>query len=423
MNYFSEFIYKRTSTGKIQQWQYEVDGVNGSYRAHYGQKGGKIQTTPWTLCTPKNVGKVNETTAAEQAHLEAKAVMQDKLDKDYVVTLEGVDDTGFIKPMLAHSYEEGKTVLKFPLIIQPKLDGFRCIATKDGLFSRQNRKFDNVPHIEAALKHIFEKYPHVILDGELYFHGLTFEDIQSIISKEDKTAEELEYARTHVQYHVYDHVNLTATTQERRDFLQTVYSNLVQESPAAIHLVSGVVVNNFEELTENALRYVEEGYEGSMLRTFDGLYKQGRSKDLLKYKTFQDEEFEIVLIKEGVGKAAGKVGSIVLKLPDGRTFSSNIEGTEEFKTQIYNNRDLYIGKTATCKFQHYTKKGIPRFPYVIKVAREDVEGARALFVERINATPAFELAIPGQKSRTELYIEQRTAELEEKMREKYPHIK
>ena len=90
------------------------------------------------------------------------------------------------KAMLAHKYNPDKA--DYPAYIQPKLDGVRCLFTKDGAFSRAGNQFMNVEHIEKDLKPVFNKYPNLILDGELYNHGLKddFNKIISLVKKKNQ---------------------------------------------------------------------------------------------------------------------------------------------------------------------------------------------------------------------------------------------
>ena len=43
------------------------------------------------------------------------------------------------KPMLAHKYDEKRVDWSKPVWMQPKLDGVRCVFTKDGAFSRTGK--------------------------------------------------------------------------------------------------------------------------------------------------------------------------------------------------------------------------------------------------------------------------------------------
>ncbi len=119
-------LYSRTSKGKIQQWQVEVEG--NKFRAISGQKDGKLVISKFTECSGKNSGKTNETTPEEQALAEAKALWQKKINKGYYEKIEDIDNEMFFEPMLAKNYNDRKDKLTFPLYVQPKLDG--CLDEK-----------------------------------------------------------------------------------------------------------------------------------------------------------------------------------------------------------------------------------------------------------------------------------------------------
>jgi DNA ligase-1 len=227
--------------------------------------------------------------------------------------------------------------------------------------------------VEAVLTPIFESHPDIILDGELYNHDLKFESIQSIVSRDNFTEAQIENATEQIQYHIYDVILPGSPPYEVRNPIYTELVNSLSDPTQIIRLVNTHVVNSVEELEALAVEYRDNGYEGVMFRVPTSKYHHGRTKNLLKYKVFKDEEFVIEDVCEGKGNKSGMAGNMILRLPDGRTFSSNIQGDRAYMKFLLENRTDYIGKTATCKFQDYTEKGVPRFPYVIKVARETYE--------------------------------------------------
>ncbi|MEJ2027139.1 MAG: aconitase family protein, partial [Limibacillus sp.] len=90
-----------------------------------------LAQTVWTnKVEGKNIGRSNETTPQEQAEKEARAAWQKKLDRKYSLTPEEARETVFL-PMLAHNWRKQKRYPEFPLDVQPKLDGVRCIAHRD----------------------------------------------------------------------------------------------------------------------------------------------------------------------------------------------------------------------------------------------------------------------------------------------------
>jgi len=112
-----------------------------------------------------------------------------------------------IKPMLAHKYDPDRVNWGDYVYMQAKLDGVRCLFTKDGAFSRTGKQFMNVQHIEEDLEDTFKALPWLVLDGELYNHNLRndFEKIISLVRKQKPTDEDRSEARRLTQYHVYDY--------------------------------------------------------------------------------------------------------------------------------------------------------------------------------------------------------------------------
>ena len=77
----------------------------------------------------------------------------------------------------------------------------------------------------------------------------------------------------------------------------------------------------------------QAGAEGLMLHQQDALYKTGRSSDLVKLKTYQDTEAEVVGYRPGKGKYLGMVGALIVKMPDGKTFAIGSGLTDALRQQ------------------------------------------------------------------------------------------
>jgi DNA ligase-1 len=355
-------LYKKTSSGKVQQWSIEV--VGATIKVTHGQQDGKMQTDTDTITEGKNVGKANETTPAQQAKAEAQAKYEKQVKKGYVETLEAayagkVDKTaitGGAFPMLAQSYAKHAEKISFPAYVQKKLDGSRCIAViKNGkatLWTRTRKPITSMPHIIAALEHNFRGHT-VTLDGELYAHKFhnNFEGLMALV----RPALPVE-GHEAVQYHTYD-VIMPGTFKERLAWL-------VQNHPSSSPLifVQTYTVTDEDEMMEKFEAFMAEGYEGLMVRNTTGKYAEGkRSYDLQKVKEFLDSEFPIVNVEEGRGKMAGKA-IFVCKAANGETFNVKMEGSMDNLAKYLTNKKLWTGKKLTVKYQNLTKYGIPRFP-------------------------------------------------------------
>jgi hypothetical protein len=118
-------LYKRTKTGAIQQWCIVVED-NAFYTVE-GQLDGVLTTSKPTVCAGKNVGKANQTTNQEQALAEAKARHKKKLETGYTENIKNIDNCRtYFEVQLAHKYNDYKDEVKFPAIVQPKIDG--CLS-------------------------------------------------------------------------------------------------------------------------------------------------------------------------------------------------------------------------------------------------------------------------------------------------------
>ena len=366
MNINYKTLYSRTENGSIQQWQIVVD--LDSFYTIEGIVGGKLTTSLPTICKPKNVGKVNETTGHDQANKEALAKIKKKKEQGYFENIEDIDNETFFQPMLAKKYEDEFHDNLFPVYAQPKLDGCRSIVTKKGMFSRTGKEFYSAPHIRKQLDWFFEKYPEAILDGELYCHKLNdnFNKIISLVKKSKPTEQDLKDSEEIIEYWIYDipyeKKSYGARYMELKDKL---FNHLPDNSK--IKMVETDWIEDQEELDEHYGRLIEDGYEGQIIR-IDGPYENKRTKNLLKRKEFQDSEYTILDIIEGEGSRTGTAGYMMFETETGIEFKSNIKGTFEYLSELIKNKESYIGKQATIKYFNLTPdKLVPRFPYVVAI--------------------------------------------------------
>jgi DNA ligase-1 len=366
-------IYKKTKGGKTQEWTVEVDA--DKYRTISGQTDGKKVTSEWTVCTPKNVGRANATTGEEQAIVEAQALRKKKLEHGYFEDVANIEQKQYFEPMLARDYNDFKDEIKFPIYSQPKLDGVRCIVTKDGMFSRNGKEIISAPHIYSSLKPYFDREPNLIFDGELYCDKLAndFNKIISLVRKTKPTEADLKESADTIQYWIYDLPSTKDLFQRRFGDLITLHYKTDILWPECCRLVTTDVIVDKVALEKMYGVYMEAGFEGQMLRVINKPYENKRSNFLLKHKTFTDEEFTILDIGEGIGNRAGTAGYMTFER-NGKRFNSNIKGNFEYVVDILKNRDSLIGKKATVKYFNITPDGVPRFPYVINIDRASYEG-------------------------------------------------
>lgn len=366
-------LYARDSKGRVKVWSIETvlnSDATATYTVTHGLQVGKKQNSPKIISVGKNIGRANETTPYEQACSEAESKWKKQLDKGYVEDVNSIPlahEVPMFLPMLAHKWEERGKHITFPAFIQPKLDGFRCLSgRREGpevmLWSRRKKKFPAPDKIIGELDTILAEDG--CLDGELYRHDWRSPsnepDFQRISSAVKKRREDTDL----LEYHVYDR---PVPGQPDLSFYERFYKPAFIDGTLVgterVKIVPTALVNSAEEMMAQFEEWVSGDlpYEGLMIRNSEGAYTyDARSNDLLKVKSFQEEEFEITGGKEGTGKDAGTV-IFFCKLANGTEFESRPTGTHEQRSEYWTNLDNYVGKLLRVRYNGLTSDGIPRF--------------------------------------------------------------
>lgn len=354
------FLYKKDSKGKIRQLL--VASINGSLIQESGLLHGKM-VRHIKACKPKNIGRSNETTSFEQAIAQAKAKISEKLRSGYFETIDQAKNEVVILPMLAKSFkpEEKKIDWKYAWG-QPKFDGQRCLAKYEWegtlvvyLFSRTGKPITTMPHIVNEL--VALNLPvGTILDGELYAHGLSFQENMRLIKK-NRGDDSLQ-----IKYHVYDTV-----LDQPFIYRHNVVDSMVTKY-ATIHIVPVETIRVTSKLNLRLYheKVVSLGYEGTMLRWGNESYKiNGRSSHLLKNKDFID--ISIPLMDVEPSDARPGQGVPVFEWPGAlnNEIRSGIKGSHKFREELLTNKQNHIGKMVELRFFEYSEDGVPRFPVMV----------------------------------------------------------
>ena len=366
-------LYGRSTNGKIKEWNISVlqmgDGTCYVETEH-GYEDGKKQLDQRYIGEGKNIGRANETTPYEQALSEAQSAHNRKKDSGYVEDKSQIpsESEGLFLPMLAHRYDKHSSKINFPCLVQPKLDGVRMLARKtDGkvtMWSRKGKVIDIPDKINSQLSEMLEEGQ--CTDGELYVHGWTFQRIIAAVKKKRADTDLLEY-------HIYDspHSQLSFEMRLPQKGLGSIAFPPYCQSWTIIgknlKFVSTYDVEDDEEFDNYEKMFIQDGYEGMMVRNQNSLYKfKHRSYDLQKVKRFIDSEFKIIGGEDGSGREAGLiVWQCVTN--DGLAFNVRPKGSHAERAEIFKNFKDYIGKYLTVRYQEFTDDGRPRFPVGIAV--------------------------------------------------------
>jgi DNA ligase-1 len=279
------------------------------------------------------------------------------------------------KPMLAYPVGDKPINYDDKIFMQPKLDGVRCVIQYEKVdlnfdtklnsgyevkaYSRTGKEWKNIDHILFNLKPWFALNPNVILDGELYNHNFkdNFEKIISMVRKTKPTDEARTESAENVQFHCYDIIDETMTFEERNKFIvQTVPRN-----HCVHHVPTLTNVGNHTQAKIFHTNYLNQGYEGSILRTND-TYACKRTHNLRKFKDFHDAEAEITGWVEGKGKRIGTIGKFTAVDSEGNVFGMPVMDKFKILQANFETMKDWVGETATFTYFERTKAGSYRHP-------------------------------------------------------------
>lgn len=365
-------LYKRTKSGNIAWYDISVTYHTDEQIAivNYTKASGihyKSQHDFGEYNCGVNLGKSNETSYAEQALFDAQSAIRKLKDQGYkeglpaADLLHNTDADGDAKPMLAQSFNPDKP--KFPYLVQPKLNGVRAkltVATtafgKSATLKSRGGKFYNVPvHLlkEALV------LPNGIYDGEIYRHGWKLQRITAAVKKMRDDTWELKFV-------CYDTYTEGKVNSQRTESIHTIFTAHLPKG-ASLQICPTEWAYTPADLLTLTTQHVKQGYEGSMLRNPSALYQPGfRSKDLLKVKSMQDDEFEITGYKSANGRNAGCIVFRCIQ-PNGKEFDVNPEGTLEQRRADYLIGESFIGKMLTVRYQELSEEETPIFPVGIVI--------------------------------------------------------
>ena len=376
-------LYSQDVNGKTKEWKIQVfdKGEHSIMEYSYGYTGGKFVSCSQKYSKGKNIGKSNETTHYTQAILDAKSKLKKKLDQGYYTNIDPsvslqnnlqnlqLNSTNttqqlhntIVFPMLAQDFSKHKSKISYPVFIQPKLDGYRMIYNSLTKYcnSRQGKEFEILKETDLY-KELINITNNITLDGELYIHNGIFENLGILRKKKLKNDELIKLNQ--IEYHVYDIIDEKTPYQTRYNTLQELFKN---NTFLKIKLVNTLSADSEQDLINKHINFVNDNYEGSIVRTISGKYKcKARSADLLKYKDFDDAEFKIVgfTSEKDTSKKDDDLIVWICKTVDENLFNVRPKGTKEERQMLYKRGQDFVGRNLHVKYFELTESKVPRFP-------------------------------------------------------------
>lgn len=287
------------------------------------------------------------------------------------------------KPILSGNAPEDLSTLKFPVLVSPKLDGIRCIMWGGVAYSRKLKPIPN-KWIQQCLNTLPDGF-----DGELIVGAPVNQSPTDSVIQRTSSGVMSRDGRPDFTYYVFDwwHDDPDVGFGERLENVKISVGYVDIPLIPVVNAVAHYPVGTIGALMDLEQKFVEQGYEGIMIRDIHGRYKFGRSTTkegtLLKLKRFHDCEARIVDFVERMHNAneattdnlghtkrsthkankvpMGTLGALVCEL-NGTRFEVGTGFTDAQRQMIWDDREAYRGALTKIKYQELTPDGVPRFP-------------------------------------------------------------
>jgi DNA ligase-1 len=230
--------------------------------------------------------------------------------------------------------------------VSEKLDGLRAYWDGKQFLSRQGNAFHAPDWFTAGL-------PDVALDGELWIGRRQFQRTMSVVRRQDKGE-----GWRDVRFQVFDAPQCGGPFEARLGFVAEAIG--AKNSPACVHAHHRCT--GMADLQDQLRRVEAIGGEGLMLRQPGSIYEPHRSPTLLKVKRFHDAEAVVLAHLAGKGKHAGRLGALLVRLPDGTEFSIGTGFSDKERAA-----PPAPGSSITFRFQELTNGGVPRFASFVRI--------------------------------------------------------
>lgn len=251
--------------------------------------------------------------------------------------------------LLAQVYDDTVDVKQY--WVSEKLDGVRAYWDGKQLISRGG-------NLIAAPAWFVADFPPQPLDGELWLGRNKFAETLSIVSK--ATPVDAEWQQ--IRYYIFELPQADGSFTARINAMQALVQ---QQNSRYLMLVPQFRITDKAALLAKLNELEQAGAEGLMLHQQDALYKTGRSSDLLKLKTYQDTEAEVIGYRPGKGKYQGMVGALIVKMPDGKIFAIGSGLTDAMRQT-----PPPLGAVVTYRYNGLTKHGLPRFARFLRLRQQ-----------------------------------------------------
>ena len=275
-------------------------------------------------------------------------------------------------------------------IAQPKYDGCNTVVVlfPDGdvqIYSRTGEVVESMEHIALALR-VFPNITAGVYLGEAWAPDLEFSDISGLFRR--KTASE---DTCRLQFAIFDFLTLD---EWEAGFSNVAYVNRVARMPvelgaipvgqAPIYLAGsfGYIAQTFPNTTRQKVcdeLLKQGGYDGLILRdplAYWSKGSNGTTGEIIKVKSKVSLDLRVVGFEEGKGKHAGKIGTLIVEMPNGTQMGAGTGLKDSERDRDSFARD-WLGKIVEVEALGYTNSGLLREPRIKGIRHDKTEADKS----------------------------------------------
>lgn len=294
--------------------------------------------------------------------------------------------------MRASVYEEHKHKIKGDMIASSKIDGFKCIARKEGnvvkLYSRNGIEYEEVVDVENIISGIQKES--FVIDGELYAIG----DFKSSEEGYKATSKILRRKgmKQGIKLIAYDYLELEefdigkskGDTLQRKSKLKELLKDI--DSEFVEYLEPMYVGNDLEKVENIAKKEIEKGEEGIIVSIANAKWEAKKSQGCLKLKILKTGDVLVNGMYEGTGKYKGMMGGVNCEfIYNGKVCKVDVGSgwDDRDRMHLFNNQDEIIGKVITVEYRGVTEDEngnkslrhptVGEYPHFVRLDKEGLE--------------------------------------------------
>ena len=270
--------------------------------------------------------------------------------------------------MLAHDSANHESKLAGVKLLEPKLDGVRCVTVIDHIaktvvqYTRNGKVLENFGHITDALGRRIDDFARsYVIDGEVISNS--FQDLMKQVHRKDNVA------ATDARLVAFDILPLVEFKQGVSTMGQRRRSRFLQEFKwifddiGCVDTVPQIEVDldtliGEEDFKDYNRDMVKQGYEGIMIKDADAPYECKRSAKWLKMKPFIEVSLTVVGVEEGTGRNKGRLGALICEgQDDGRDIAVNVGSgfSDDARGESWEVKDAVIGQVVEVRADAVTQ--------------------------------------------------------------------